>query len=135
MQPEAVAFVRAFFDAGKSVAAICHAPWLLVEADVVRGRTLTSWPSLRTDIRNAGGRWVDEPVVVDRGLVASRKPDEHPGIERQDAPGVPRRRTPRAARGVRPGSRNTAGCAAQRWNEPAIRYHPPRRAHSSKAEG
>ena len=72
--PEAVSFVRSFFEAGKPVAAICHAPWMLVEAEVVRGRTLTSWPSLRTDIRNAGGTWVDEEVVVDRGLVTSRKP-------------------------------------------------------------
>jgi protease I len=74
--PEAVAFVRAFFDAGKPVAAICHAPWTLVEADVVRDRKLTSWPSLQTDIRNAGGQWVDEQVVVDQGLVTSRKPDD-----------------------------------------------------------
>jgi protease I len=74
--PEAVAFIRAFFDAGKPVAAICHAPWTLVEADVVRDRTLTSWPSLQTDIRNAGGTWVDEEVVVDQGLVTSRKPDD-----------------------------------------------------------
>jgi protease I len=74
--PEAVAFVRAFFDAGKPVAAICHAPWTLIEADVVKGRTLTSWPSLQTDIRNAGGTWVDEEVVVDEGFVTSRKPDD-----------------------------------------------------------
>jgi protease I len=72
----AVRFVRGFFDRAKPVAAICHAPWMLVEADVVRGRTLTSWPSLQTDIRNAGGRWVDEEVVVDTGLVTSRKPDD-----------------------------------------------------------
>jgi len=70
--------VRAFFDAGKPVASICHGPWTLVEADVVRGRTLTSWPSLQTDIRNAGGNWVDEAVHVDRGLVTSRKPDDLP---------------------------------------------------------
>lgn len=75
-KPEAVAFVRAFVDTGKPVAAICHAPWLLVEADVLRGRTVTSWPSLQTDIRNAGGTWVDEPVVSDAGLVTSRKPDD-----------------------------------------------------------
>jgi protease I len=73
---EAVEFTRAFFEAGKPVAAICHAPWTLVEADVVRGRTLTSWPSLQTDVRNAGGRWVDEEVHVDSGLVTSRKPDD-----------------------------------------------------------
>jgi protease I len=76
--PRAVAFVRAFVDAGKPIGAICHGPWTLVEADVVRGRTLTSWPSLRTDIRNAGGSWVDEPVHVDHGLVTSRKPDDLP---------------------------------------------------------
>jgi protease I len=73
---DAVGFVRDFFDAGKPVAAICHAPWVLVEAGVVSGRKLTSWPSLETDIRNAGGRWVDEEVVVDSGLVTSRKPDD-----------------------------------------------------------
>ena len=77
---EAVSFVRAFFDAGKPVAAICHAPWTLVEADVVRNRKLTSWPSLQTDIRNAGGQWVDEEVVVDQGLVTSRKPDDIPAF-------------------------------------------------------
>lgn len=80
----AVAFVRGFFDAGKPVAAICHAPWTLVEADVVRGRTLTSWPSLRTDLRNAGATWVDQEVVVCREapstLVTSRKPDDLPAF-------------------------------------------------------
>jgi protease I len=74
LDERAVRFARAFFEAGKPVAAICHAPWTLVEADVVRGRTLTSWPSLKTDIRNAGGNWVDEEVHVDGGLVTSRKP-------------------------------------------------------------
>ncbi|MDX6727120.1 MAG: protease [Baekduia sp.] len=78
--PDAVAFVRAFFDAGKPVAAICHAPWTLIEADVVRGRTLTSWPSLQTDLRNAGATWVDEEVHVDQGLVTSRKPDDLPAF-------------------------------------------------------
>ena len=73
---EAVAFARSFFEDGKPVAAICHAPWTLVEADVVADRTLTSWPSLKTDIRNAGGNWVDEQVHVDDGLVTSRKPDD-----------------------------------------------------------
>src|SRR3954471_4459461 len=77
---DAVAFVRAFFDSGKPVAAICHAPWTLVEADVVRDRRLTSWPSVQTDIRNAGGEWVDEEVVVDNGLVTSRKPDDLPAF-------------------------------------------------------
>lgn len=74
--PAAVDFVRGFFEEHKPVAAICHGPWLLVEADVVEGRTLTSWPSLKTDIINAGGEWVDEEVVVDNGLVTSRKPDD-----------------------------------------------------------
>ena len=72
----AVEFTRSFFEQGKPVAAICHGPWTLVEADVVRDRTLTSWPSLKTDIRNAGGKWVDEEVHVDSGLVTSRKPDD-----------------------------------------------------------
>ena len=76
--PQAVAFVRAFFEQGKPVGPICHGPWLLVEADVVRGRTLTSWPSLQTDIRNAGAIWVDEPLVTDHGLVTSRKPADLP---------------------------------------------------------
>ena len=77
---EMVRFTRAFFDQGKPVAVICHGPWLLVEADVVRGRKVTSWPSLRTDIRNAGGDWVDREVVVDSGLVTSRKPDDIPAF-------------------------------------------------------
>jgi protease I len=72
----ALAFVREIFEAGKPVGVICHGPWTLVEADLVRGRKLTSWPSLKTDIRNAGGEWVDEQVVVDKGLVSSRKPDD-----------------------------------------------------------
>jgi protease I len=80
MDRDAVAFTKAFFEAGKPVAAICHGPWTLVEADVVRGRTLTSWPSLQTDIRNAGGTWVDEEVHTDRGLVSSRKPDDLPAF-------------------------------------------------------
>lgn len=74
--PEAVGFVHAFFEQGKPVGAICHAPWTLVEADVLQGRTLTSFPSLQTDIRNAGGEWVDEEVVTDQGLVTSRTPDD-----------------------------------------------------------
>ena len=76
----AVAFVRAFHDAGKPMAVICHGPWVLVEAGVVRGRKLTSWPTLQTDIRNAGGDWVDQEVVVDQGLVTSRKPDDIPAF-------------------------------------------------------
>jgi protease I len=73
---DAVAFVTAFFDAGKPVAAICHAPWVLAEADVVRGRRMTSWPSLQTDLRNAGATWVDKEVVVDGNLITSRNPDD-----------------------------------------------------------
>jgi protease I len=80
MNEEAVRFVWGFFDQGKPVAAICHGPWTLVEADVVRGRTLTSWPSLKTDIRNAGGTWVDEQVVTDGNLVTSRKPADIPAF-------------------------------------------------------
>jgi protease I len=74
--PEAVSFVRDFFSAGKPVGVICHGPWTLIEAGVVDGRKLTSWPSLQTDLRNAGAEWVDEEVVVDNGLVTSRKPDD-----------------------------------------------------------
>ncbi|MDB5409850.1 MAG: putative peptidase [Rhodospirillales bacterium] len=76
----AVKFVRDFFDAKKPVGAICHAPWSLIEADVVRGRTMTSWPSLRTDLTNAGANWVDREVVTDHGLVTSRKPDDLPAF-------------------------------------------------------
>jgi protease I len=79
-EPKAVAFAKAFFDAGKPVAVICHGPWTLVEADVVRGRTITSWPSVKTDLRNGGARWVDEEVVVctdgPNTLISSRKPDD-----------------------------------------------------------
>jgi protease I len=77
---DAVGFVRSFFEQAKPVGVICHGPWSLVEADVVRGRTLTSWPSLRTDLRNAGAEWVDEEVVVDQGLVSSRNPDDLPAF-------------------------------------------------------
>src|SRR5690349_2395300 len=77
---DAVRFVRGFFEQAKPVGVICHGPWTLVEADVVKGRTLTSWPSLRTDLRNAGANWVDEEVVVDQGLVSSRNPDDLPAF-------------------------------------------------------
>ncbi|MGH3039237.1 MAG: type 1 glutamine amidotransferase domain-containing protein [Gaiellaceae bacterium] len=77
---DAMRFVQAFFEQGKPVGAICHGPWSLVEADVVEGRKVTSWPSLKTDIRNAGGTWVDEEVVIDRGLFTSRKPDDLPAF-------------------------------------------------------
>jgi protease I len=77
---EAVSFVHSFFDQAKPVGVICHGPWMLVEADVVKGRTLTSYPTLQTDIRNAGGNWVDEEVVTDQGLVTSRTPDDVPAF-------------------------------------------------------
>ena len=80
---DAVAFVKGFFEQGKPVGVICHGPWTLVEADVVRGRTLTSWPTLRTDLRNAGAQWVDEAVHVDGRLVSSRKPDDLPSFSRK----------------------------------------------------
>lgn len=82
-EPKAVEFVRAFFDSEKPVAAICHGPWMLVEAGVLDGTRLTSWPSLRTDIRNAGGEWVNEEVVSDKKLVTSRKPDDLPAFNRR----------------------------------------------------
>ncbi len=75
-KPEALEFVRGFFAAGKPVGVICHGPWTLIDAGVAKGRTLTSWPSLQTDLRNAGAEWVDEEVHVDQGLVSSRKPDD-----------------------------------------------------------
>jgi protease I len=76
----AVSFVKAFVESGKPVAAICHAPWTLIEADVVRGRTVTSWPSLQTDLRNAGATWVDQELVTDGNLITSRKPDDLPAF-------------------------------------------------------
>ena len=83
MDENAVQLVRDFFEQGKPVGVICHGPWMLVEAGVVRGRKVTSWPSLQTDIRNAGGEWVDEEVVVDNGLVTSRKPDDLPAFTKK----------------------------------------------------
>jgi protease I len=83
LEPEAARFVRTFFDAGKPVAAICHGPWLLIDAGVVKGRTVTSWPSIRTDLTNAGAHVVDKEVVVDHGLVTSRKPDDIPAFNRK----------------------------------------------------
>jgi protease I len=80
MNPDAVSFVKAFIDSGKPIAAICHGPWTLIEAGAVRGRTMTSWPSLRTDLTNAGANWVDREVVTDHGLVTSRKPDDLPAF-------------------------------------------------------
>jgi protease I len=81
--PDAVKFVKSFIDAGKPVAAICHGPWTLIETGVAKGRTMTSWPSLKTDLRNAGANWVDQEVVVDRGLVTSRKPEDIPAFNRK----------------------------------------------------
>jgi protease I len=80
MNTSAVQFARSFFEAGKPVAAICHAPWTLIEADVLKGRTVTSWPSLQTDLRNAGADWVDQELVEDTGLVTSRNPDDLPAF-------------------------------------------------------
>jgi protease I len=83
MQPKAVKFVKSFFDSGKPVAAICHGPWTIVESGAARGLCMTSWPSLKTDILNAGGRWLDQDVVVDDNLVTSRKPDDIPAFNRE----------------------------------------------------
>jgi protease I len=83
MDPQAVGFVKDFFLSGKPIASICHGPWMLVEADIVRGRTLTSYPSLKTDIRNAGGRWVDEEVHTEQGIVTSRNPNDLPAFNRK----------------------------------------------------
>ena len=80
LDEDAVKFVRSFFEQNKPVGVICHGPWMLVEADVARGRKVTSWPSVKTDLRNAGAEWVDEEVVVDNGLVTSRKPDDLPAF-------------------------------------------------------
>jgi protease I len=81
--PQAVAFVKGFVDAHKPIASICHGPWTLIEAGAVRGRKMTSWPSLQTDLKNAGAQWVDQEVVVDNGLVTSRKPDDIPAFNRK----------------------------------------------------
>jgi protease I len=103
MHSRAVQFVRDFFESGKPVAVICHGPWTLIEAGVVRGRTITSWPSLRTDLANAGANWVDQEVVVDHGLVSSRKP--------QDIPAFNRKMIEEFAEGRRKGQRQTARAA------------------------
>ncbi len=83
VNPDAIAFIKHFFEAGKPVSAICHAPWTLIEAGVVKGRTMTSWPSLHTDLRNAGANWVDREVVVDGNLTTSRKPDDIPAFNKE----------------------------------------------------
>ena len=82
MEPKAVAFVKHFFDANKPVAVICHGPWTIIEAGAARGRRIASWPSLKTDLRNAGAEWVDEEVVTDKDVVSSRKPDDIPAFNR-----------------------------------------------------
>jgi protease I len=83
MQPKAVAFAKAFFDTGKPVASICHGPWTVIETGAARGRKMTSWPSLKTDLKNAGAEWVDQEAVTDRNLVTSRKPDDIPAFNRE----------------------------------------------------
>jgi protease I len=83
MQPKSVEFVKAFLDAGKPVASICHGPWTVIETGAARGRRIAAWPSLKTDLRNAGAEWVDEEVVVDGNLVTSRKPDDIPPFNRE----------------------------------------------------
>jgi protease I len=83
IQPKAVAFVKAFFDAGKPVSVICHGPWTVIEAGAARGRRIASWPSVKTDLRNAGAEWMDQEVVVDGNLVSSRKPDDIPAFNRE----------------------------------------------------
>ena len=83
IDPNAVAFAKAFFDAGKPVAAICHGPWTVIETGAARGRRMTSWPSLKTDLKNAGADWVDQEAVVDKGLVTSRSPNDIPAFNRE----------------------------------------------------
>jgi protease I len=98
MLPDAVDFVKAFFDAGKPVASICHGPWTVIEAGAARGRRIAAWPSLKTDLRNAGAEWVNEEVVVDGNLVTSRKPDDIPAFNRETIELFSGARQPRAAR-------------------------------------
>jgi protease I len=98
MLPDAMDFVKAFFDAGKPVASICHGPWSVIEVGAARGRRIASWPSLKTDLKNAGAEWVDEEVVVDRNLVTSRKPDDIPAFNRESIKMFSSARQPSAAR-------------------------------------
>lgn len=98
MQPKAVAFAKAFFDAGKPVAAICHGPWTVIETGAARGRRIASWPSLKTDLRNAGAEWTDQEAVVDGNLVSSRKPDDIPAFNRAMIDVFSRSRVPSGTR-------------------------------------
>jgi len=98
MLPNAMDFVKAFFDAGKPVASICHGPWSVIEVGAARGRRIAAWPSLKTDLKNAGAEWVNEEVVVDRNLVTSRKPDDIPAFNRETIKMFSSARQPRAAR-------------------------------------
>ena len=128
MQPEAVAFVQAFFDAGKPVAVICHGPWPVIEAGAARGRRIASWPSLKTDLRNAGAEWVDQEVVVDANLVSSRKPADIPAFHRRDqrVRDLRRLRQPGAGHG----DRGRAGSPGRRMRRRAL---PGRRGRGAAA--
>src|SRR4030088_2487955 len=101
MLPPAVEFVRSFFDAGKPVAVICHGPWTLIDAGVVKGRAITSWPSVKTDLINAGAKWTDQEVVVEPGLVSSRKPDDIPAFNRKMIEEFAKGAAPRPSAGAR----------------------------------
>jgi protease I len=105
MLPPAVEFVRSFFDAGKPVAVICHGPWTLIDAGVVKGRAITSWPSVKTDLINAGAKWTDQEVVVEPGLVSSRKPDDIPAFNRKMVEEFAKGATPRPGAGARTSER------------------------------
>jgi protease I len=106
--PHAVDFVRGFVEAGKPVAVICHGPWTLIEAGVMKGRSITSWPSLKTDLINAGAKWTDQEVVVDRGLISSRKPDDIPAFNRTLIEEFARGPAPRSS-ATRPSQSRAAG--------------------------
>ena len=122
MAPKAVAFAKAFFDAGKPVAAICHGPWTVLEAGAARGQQMTSWASLKTDLKNAGADWVDKEVVVDQKLVTSRKPDDLPGLQPRNDPAVQGHRRPAPCR-LKPRARH----------EPWSAVHSVRRSAKSRS--
>jgi protease I len=105
MLPSAVEFVRSFFEAGKPVAVICHGPWTLIDAGVVKGRAITSWPSVKTDLINAGAKWTDQEVVVEPGLVSSRKPDDIPAFNRKMIEEFAKGAAPRPGAGARTSER------------------------------